>query len=121
MKTSFHVIVVAIAVFTCESGFRVAGASQEAPRRVEVSAKRFAFEPSTVTLKKGEPVVLTIRSKDVEHGLDFYELGLKVVVPKHGVAELKFTPDKAGDFVGHCAVFCGTGHGGMMLTLHVVD
>ena len=34
---------------------------------------------------------------------------------------MQFTPDKAGDFVGHCSVFCGSGHGGMMLTLHVVD
>jgi cytochrome c oxidase subunit 2 len=120
MKTLLHVTVVVIAVFDCASGIRV-GASQDTPRRVEISAKRFAFEPNAITLKKGEPVVLAIQSRDVEHGLDFYDLGLKVIVPKHGLAELKFTPDKTGDFVGHCAVFCGTGHGGMMLTLHVVD
>jgi cytochrome c oxidase subunit II len=35
-------------------------------------------------------------------------------------AEATFTPTKAGDFVGHCSVFCGSGHGSMVFTLHVV-
>jgi cytochrome c oxidase subunit 2 len=34
---------------------------------------------------------------------------------------MPFTADKTGDFVGHCSVFCGSGHGGMSLTLHVVN
>ena len=36
-------------------------------------------------------------------------------------AELAFTPDKTGDFVGHCSVFCGSGHGSITLTLHVTE
>jgi cytochrome c oxidase subunit 2 len=95
--------------------------AQEAPRRIEVTAKRFAFEPSEITLKKGQPVVFVIKSTDVAHGLSFRELHVDVKVPKGGTAELPFTPDKTGDFVGHCSQFCGSGHGSMILTLHVAD
>ncbi|UWZ82263.1 cupredoxin domain-containing protein [Occallatibacter riparius] len=90
-------------------------------RRVEVTAKRYAFDPAVITLKKGEPVVLVLKSVDVQHGLRFRELNVEVKVPKGGTAQVQFTPDKTGDFVGHCFVFCGEGHGTMALTLHVVS
>jgi cytochrome c oxidase subunit 2 len=95
--------------------------AQAAPRRIEVTAKQFSFEPSEITVKKGEPVILVIKSADVAHGLRFRELNLNVKVDKGGTAELPFTPDKTGDFVGHCSVFCGSGHGEMALTMHVVN
>ena len=90
------------------------------PRRVEVVAQRFAFDPDSITLKKGEPVILALRSIDVPHGLRFRELNLEVKAPKSGTGEVLFTPDKDGDFVGHCSVFCGAGHGSMTLTMHVI-
>jgi cytochrome c oxidase subunit 2 len=40
---------------------------------------------------------------------------------KGATSEVEFAPEKTGDFVGHCSVFCGGGHGSMMLTLHVVE
>jgi cytochrome c oxidase subunit 2 len=95
--------------------------AQEAPKRIEITAKQFEFQPSEITVKKGQPVVLVIKSADVSHGLRFRELNLNVKVDKGGTAELPFTPDKTGDFVGHCSVFCGSGHGGMTLTMHVVN
>jgi len=95
--------------------------AQEAPKRIEITAKQFEFQPSEITVKKGQPVVLVIKSADVAHGLRFRELNLNVKIDKGGTAELPFTPDKTGDFVGHCSVFCGPGHGGMTLTMHVVD
>lgn len=95
--------------------------AQAAPRRIEITAKQFQFEPAEITVKKGEPVVLVIKSADVAHGLRFRDLNLNVKVDKGGTAELPFTPDKTGDFVGHCSVFCGSGHGEMTLTMHVVN
>ena len=95
--------------------------AQDAPKRIEVIAKRFEYEPSEITVKKGQPVVLVIKSVDVAHGLRFRDLNLDAKVSKGGSAELQFTPDKTGDFVGHCSVFCGSGHGSMTLTLHVVN
>jgi cytochrome c oxidase subunit II len=100
------------------SGFAPAG---DAPRRIEVSVKKFAYSPSEITLKKGEPVVLVLTTEDVSHGLKFKELGLDSKFSKGKPGELAITPDKAGDFVGHCSVFCGSGHGSMTLTLHVTE
>ena len=100
------------------SGFAPA---QDTPRRIEVSVKKFSYTPGEVTVKKGEPVVLVLTSEDVTHGLKFKELNLNTKVEKGKPAELAFTPDKVGDFVGHCSVFCGSGHGSMTLTLHVTE
>ena len=101
--------------------FRPNVRAQEAPRRIEITAKQFTFEPAEITVKKGEPVVLVIKSADVAHGLRFRDLNLNVKIDKGATAELPFTPDKTGDFVGHCSVFCGSGHGEMALTMHVVN
>jgi cytochrome c oxidase subunit 2 len=95
--------------------------AQSAARRIEVTAKRFEFAPAEITLKKGEPVTLALKSADVAHGIRFRELGVSVNVAKGQTSEVTFTPDKTGTFVGHCSVFCGGGHGSMMLTLHVVE
>jgi cytochrome c oxidase subunit 2 len=91
------------------------------PHQVQVTAKRFEFAPAEIVLKKGEPVVLTLKSLDVAHGIRFKELGVEVKVAKGQTAQLSFTPNKTGTFAGHCSVFCGSGHGSMTLTLHVVD
>jgi cytochrome c oxidase subunit II len=93
----------------------------DATRRIEITARRFAFDPGEITLKKGEPVVLVLKSADVAHGLRFRDLDVNVKVGAGGTAEVSFTPQKTGDFVGHCSVFCGSGHGSMTVKLHVVD
>lgn len=92
-----------------------------APHRIEVTAKRFSFSPAEITVKKGEPVDLVLKSNDVPHGLRFRELNVEVKVAKGGTADVHFTPNQVGTFVGHCFVFCGMGHGSMALKLHVVD
>ena len=91
------------------------------PQRIEITAKRFSFEPGEITLKKGQPVVLVLKSADVAHGIRIRDLNVEVKVGKGGTAEVQFTPDKTGDFVGHCSVFCGSGHGSMVFKVHVVD
>jgi len=93
----------------------------DAPRRIEVVAKRFEYVPAEIRLKKGEPVVLVLRSQDVAHGVKFKELNLQAEIAKDGTSELSFTPMQVGDFVGHCSRFCGSGHGSMILTLHVKE
>jgi cytochrome c oxidase subunit 2 len=108
-------------VCTCGLGAQLSGMPSAEPRRVEISAKRFSFDPGIVTLKKGETVVLVLKSNDVPHGIRVSELGLELKAPKGGSAEVRFTPDKTGDFVGHCSVFCGAGHGSMTITFHVVN
>jgi len=105
----------------CSLVFSGSSLAPDAPRRIEVSVKRFAYTPAEITVKKGEPVVLVLTTEDVAHGLKFKELNLNAKAEKGKPAELAFTPDKVGDFVGHCSVFCGSGHGSMTLTLHVTE
>jgi len=100
------------------SGFAPAS---DAPKRIEVSAKKFGYSPSEITVKKGEPVVIVLTTADVSHGLKFRDLDLDTKIDKNKPGEISFTPDRAGDFVGHCSVFCGSGHGSMTLTLHVTE
>ncbi len=95
--------------------------AHDEPQRIEITAHRFAFNPGEITVKKGQPVILVIKSADVAHGLRFHDLNINIKVGAGGTAEVQFTPDKTGDFVGHCSVFCGSGHGSMTFKVHVVD
>jgi cytochrome c oxidase subunit II len=89
-------------------------------RHVEVVAKRFVFEPAEITLKKDEAVDLVLTSEDVSHGVRIRELHLDLHAEKGKSAEVTLTPSVTGTFVGHCSIFCGSGHGQMTLTIHVV-
>jgi len=103
------------------SFFLKTSAAQDAPKHIDVTVKRFAYEPAEITLKKGDPVVLSFTTADVPHGIAFKELNLSTKISKGKPSELSFTPSQTGDFVGHCSVFCGSGHGTMTLSLHVVN
>jgi cytochrome c oxidase subunit 2 len=105
----------------CSLALSGSSPTPEAPRRIEVSVKKFAYTPAEITVKKGEPVVLVLTTEDVTHGLKFKDLNLNAKFEKGRPSELAFTPDEVGDFVGHCSVFCGSGHGSMTLTLHVTE
>jgi len=121
MKRQFPVVIGLLFIILSATAFTCFTLAQSTPRRVEVTAKRFSFTPGDITLKKSEPVILVLRSDDVAHGLRFRELNIDVKVGPHGTAEVPFTPEKLGDFIGHCSVFCGSGHRSMVLTLHVVN
>ena len=95
--------------------------AQATPHRIEVTARRFTFEPEEITVKKGEPVVIVLKSKDVAHGLRFRDLNVEAKVGAGGTVEMQFTPEKTGEFLGHCYVFCGTGHGYMAMKVRVVE
>jgi cytochrome c oxidase subunit 2 len=120
MQRKFRGLAIA-ALLVAVSGLPLVALAQSAPKRIEISASQFSFSPGEITLKKGQPVILVLKSQDVAHGLRVRELNLAVKVNDHGTAQAQFTPQKTGDFVGHCYVFCGRGHGSMVLTFHVVD
>ena len=90
-------------------------------QHIEISASRFSFEPHEITVKKGDPVILSVHSNDVTHGLLVEELGIRTEVKKGESEDLKITPETAGTFQGKCAHFCGKGHGSMTLVVHVVE
>lgn len=117
MRSSLLLVAVTIALFVAPT----ASAQNAAPRRIVIVVKRFSYDPGEITLKKGQPVVLVLKSADVAHGLRFRDFNVNITVKAHGTAEMQFTPDKTGDFIGHCSVFCGSGHSTLTLKLHVVE
>jgi cytochrome c oxidase subunit II len=120
MARKLFVFVLSVAISAAFASSAMAQA-QSTPRQIEVTAKRFSYEPAEITLKKGEPVILVLKSEDVAHGLRFRELNVDVKTTKGGTGQTKFTPERTGVFVGHCSVFCGAGHASMNMKLHVVD
>jgi cytochrome c oxidase subunit II len=119
-------LLVVSSLFAALAGFAVARtnfASNTAhdPQTITIRASRFAFEPNEITVKKGSPVKVIIQSEDVSHGLVIDDLGIRAEVKKGQSATIGFTPEATGTFDGKCAHFCGSGHGTMTLTIHVVD
>jgi cytochrome c oxidase subunit II len=93
----------------------------QSPSRVEITAKRFTYEPDTITLKKGEPVVLVLHSSDVTHGIKIEAFNIKSGdIKKDEATEVRFIPQQIGHFEGQCSHFCGKGHGTMKLKIDVV-
>jgi cytochrome c oxidase subunit 2 len=121
MGRNFGKIVFYALAMIAVSAFAATPQSGDAPRRIEVSAKRFEFTPNEITIKKGESVVLAMSSTDVTHGLYIDQLHIKAEIPNGKVTEIPLTPTETGDFYGVCAHFCGTGHGTMVFEIHVVD
>jgi cytochrome c oxidase subunit 2 len=91
------------------------------PRVVEISAKRFAFTPNEITLKKGEPVTIRMTASDHSHGLFIKPLGVDLdAVPGHP-DEITITPAQAGRYTAICDDYCGSGHGNMKMTIVVEE
>jgi cytochrome c oxidase subunit 2 len=91
----------------------------EESRAIVITAKRFEFVPSTITLKKGETVKLVVTSEDVTHGLFIRPLKIDTDLTPGKTEELSVTPQTAGTFTAICHHFCGAGHGNMKLTVVV--
>ena len=121
VKRSFILQAIFFCIVVCGPPRGHASGIPAIPNRIEITARRFAYAPAEITLKKGQPVVLVLKSADVAHGLHCGELKLDIKINKGAASEARFTPDKAGTFLAHCAVFCGSGHGQMTLTIRVVD
>ena len=95
--------------------------AQPAVKTIEITAKRYGFSPSEITLKKGEPVKLVLKTSDVTHGLFLRPLKIDAIVAPGDPQEVNITPEKTGDFTAVCDHFCGAGHSDMNMTVHVVD
>lgn len=122
MKIKVLILTIAILTFaTTTSYFSQRSHAEDAPRRIEIVAKRWDYTPNQVTLKKGVPVVIVLTSQDANHGLKFKELNFKVEAKKGQTSEIPFTPSQTGTFTGQCSVFCGKGHGSMKMVLQVTE
>ena len=86
---------------------------------VEITAKRFAFSPDKITLKKGQTVKLRLHSEDVTHGFFLRPLKARRRNPRGPDGRRHVTPQTAGTFTTICDHFCGANHGNMNMTIVV--
>lgn len=86
---------------------------------ITVTAKKFQFDPATITVKKGAKVTLNIKSVDVSHGFSLPDFNVNATLEPNKTATVTFTADKTGTFSFSCSIFCGSGHGDMKGTLIV--
>jgi len=86
---------------------------------IEITAKRFAFSPDKITLKKGQTVKLRLHSADVTHGFFLRPLKIDEEIPAGQTTDVTVTPQVAGTFTTICDHFCGANHGNMNMTIVV--
>jgi len=91
------------------------------PKVITITAKKFEFTPSEITLKKGEPVILRLSSSDRVHGFMSKPLKIDTDIPSDTTKDVAVTPDAAGNFTVICDHYCGTGHGNMKMKVTVVE
>jgi cytochrome c oxidase subunit 2 len=91
------------------------------PKVIEITAKKFEFSPTEITLKKGEPVILRLSSSDRVHGFMSKPLKIDTDIPSDTTKDVAVTPDAAGNFTVICDHYCGTGHGNMKMKVTVVE
>lgn len=96
--------------------------TKTAAKTIEITESRFQFQPNEITVTKGQEVILLLHSTDVTHGLVVEALGIPPTDEKKGKpTPVTFVPDKEGTFEGKCSHFCGSGHGSMKITIHVIE
>jgi len=119
--SNFTASLTLIAAVAAAVSYTVAAPHAQTGRVVQITATKFKYEPETITLKRGEPVVLEFHTTDVKHGFKLGALGLHADIGPGEVARIEFTPDKVGRFVFACDNFCGSGHEEMDGTLVVTE
>jgi cytochrome c oxidase subunit 2 len=89
------------------------GAVQPPPRRViHISAERFIFTPSEITVDAGEEVELRLTSDDTAHGFRIKGTDINLVLPKRGKGEVSAVLGamEPGRYAFECTRMCGAGH-----------
>jgi cytochrome c oxidase subunit 2 len=111
---SVALVVVATAATPTVPAVRAAAPVHE----IQVVAKKYAFEPSTIDVVAGEQVRLTIRSTDTDHGFAIKALKIDVDIPKDGrPVTVDFVAPAPGQYPISCSNFCGFGHSKMKAML----
>ena len=88
---------------------------------IRITTKKFEYDLREITLKKDVPVVLELTSSDRVHGFNQPDFGVRGDAVPGMVTRFRFTPDKTGEFVFFCGVFCGDGHEEMSGTLIIKE
>ncbi len=74
-----------------------------------------------IVVPKGQPVKINLTSEDVVHSLFIPAFRVKVDAVKGMSSYVWFFPDEEGEFMFHCAEYCGIAHSEMNGILKVVS
>ncbi len=102
----------------------------ETAQVIQVTAKKYEFNPGEIHVKKSTKVQLKLRALDHTHGFKIAlypegaeekgSPGLRLTSPqgswkieKGQEVVIEFAADRTGTYPFRCAHFCGLGHGGM--------
>jgi heme/copper-type cytochrome/quinol oxidase subunit 2 len=94
-----------------------AGASQT--HTIEVSARTFAYQPGSLTVRRGDTIILHLESLDAVHGLYIDGYGINLVAEPGASATATFVAEREGKFKIRCSVACGALHPFMLGELNV--
>ncbi len=88
------------------------GEVRKPDRVIALSAERFTFTPSRVSLKQGDVVEFVLTSEDTDHGFRIPSAGIAVAIPQSGKGEVRvrYVAREKGRFVFECSRPCGAGH-----------
>lgn len=93
--------------------------NQGALRIINMTAKKWEFEPAVVRVNQGDQVRLIVESTDVTHGIFIKAFNVNEVLSPGKATTIEFTASNKGTFPMVCSVPCGSGHGSMTGSLIV--
>ncbi|WP_020617594.1 cupredoxin domain-containing protein [Paenibacillus daejeonensis] len=92
------------------------GASNDAAaQEVVIEATNWEFDQSEYRVKQGEPVNITLKSTQGNHGISINNTDVKLKKDE----SMNYTFDAPGEYQIVCNIPCGTGHTKMVSTLIV--
>lgn len=123
------VLAAALTVLPLSSGSQEP-VSPSSVKVIEMTAKKYEFNPSEIHVKQGTRVQLRVRALDRAHGIEFalYPEGSEEQGPpglrfpvdqkkwrleKDQEQVIEFVAERPGTYEFRCAVRCGLGHGRM--------
>jgi plastocyanin len=89
------------------------------PVLINILAKRFVYNPSEITVQKGQLVTIRMESLDVTHGLYIDGYGIDIKARPGIIGKATFLADKTGRFTFRCSETCGEFHPYMIGYLNV--
>jgi len=113
-----NILLIIVGVFVVIN-FNSSPSSAEEIKQLEIRADAYKFIPETITVKKGDKVIMKAVSIDKDHGIGIKAFNINQVLPKSEKVTIEFIADKQGEYTIFCTKFCGWKHFFMKGTLIV--